>query len=144
MCFAELASIYHGDTVCRISQDLPNHNWLENKLRISPDGDGNAGGGAGAAPSTPTSPTKTSEPPPNKDKGDKGTFTSLHALSLRFDRLGTVKSSASRIIFLNWWLVRATYVVDGWFFGHFFWKVEGTVRIHVNHRVPTDAGIPGK
>ena len=21
---------------------------------------------------------------------------------------------------------RATYVVDGWFFGHFFWKVEGS------------------
>ena len=30
---------------------------------------------------------------------------------------------------------RATYVVDGRFFGHFFWKVEGTVRIHVNSRV---------
>ena len=28
---------------------------------------------------------------------------------------------------------RATYVVDGRFFGHFFWKVEGTVRIHVSH-----------
>ena len=27
---------------------------------------------------------------------------------------------------------RATYVVDGRFFGHFFWKVEGTVHIHVN------------
>ena len=27
---------------------------------------------------------------------------------------------------------RATYVVDGRFAGHFFWKVEGTVRIHVN------------
>ena len=26
----------------------------------------------------------------------------------------------------NWWLVRATYVVDGLFFGHFFWKVEGS------------------
>ena len=25
-----------------------------------------------------------------------------------------------------WWLVRATYVVDGLFFGHFFWKVEGS------------------
>ena len=24
-----------------------------------------------------------------------------------------------------WWLVRATYVVDGRFLGHFFWKVEG-------------------
>ena len=32
-----------------------------------------------------------------------------------------------------WWLVRATYVVDGRFFGHFFWKVVGTVRIHVSH-----------
>ena len=30
---------------------------------------------------------------------------------------------------------RATYLVDGRFFGHFFWKVEGTVRIHVNSRV---------
>ena len=30
---------------------------------------------------------------------------------------------------------RATYVVDGRFFGHYFWKVEGTVRIHVNSRV---------
>ena len=31
-----------------------------------------------------------------------------------------------------WWLVRATYVVDGLFFGHFFWKVVGTVCIHGN------------
>ena len=23
-------------------------------------------------------------------------------------------------------------MVDGRFFGHYFWKVEGTVRIHVN------------
>ena len=30
---------------------------------------------------------------------------------------------------------RATYVVDGRFFGHFFWKVEWTVRTHVNSRV---------
>ena len=30
---------------------------------------------------------------------------------------------------------RATYVVDGRFFGHFFWKVAGTVCIHVNSRV---------
>ena len=30
---------------------------------------------------------------------------------------------------------RATYVVDGRFFGHFFWKVEGTVHTHVNSRV---------
>ena len=37
----------------------------------------------------------------------------------------------------HWLLVarRATYVVDGRFFGHFFWKVEGTVRTHVNSRV---------
>ena len=28
---------------------------------------------------------------------------------------------------------RATYVVDGRFFGHFFWKVVGTVRIQVSH-----------
>ena len=24
-------------------------------------------------------------------------------------------------------------MVDGRFFGHIFWKVEGTVRIHVSH-----------
>ena len=30
---------------------------------------------------------------------------------------------------------RATYVVDGRFFGHFFWKVEGTVHTHVNSHV---------
>ena len=24
-------------------------------------------------------------------------------------------------------------MVDGRFFGHFFWKVVGTVRIHVSH-----------
>ena len=30
---------------------------------------------------------------------------------------------------------RATYVVDGWFFGHFFWKLEGTVHIGVNSHV---------
>ena len=75
--FTELASIYHGETVCRISQDLPNHNWLENKLRISPDGEG-----GGATPSDPTSPTKPSETTPSKDKGDKGTFPPLYVLSL--------------------------------------------------------------
>ena len=32
-----------------------------------------------------------------------------------------------------WWLVRATYVVDGLFLGNFFWKVVGTVCIHVSH-----------
>ena len=26
-------------------------------------------------------------------------------------------------------------MVDGRFFAHFFWKVEGTVRTHVNSRV---------
>ena len=26
-------------------------------------------------------------------------------------------------------------MVDGRFFGHFFWKVKGTVHIHVNYRV---------
>ena len=30
---------------------------------------------------------------------------------------------------------RATYVVDRRFFAHFFWKVEGTVRTHVNSHV---------
>ena len=30
---------------------------------------------------------------------------------------------------------RATYVVDGRLFAHYFWKVEGTVRTHVNSRV---------
>ena len=33
----------------------------------------------------------------------------------------------------HWWLVRATYVVDGLFLGDFFWKVVGTVRIQVSH-----------
>ena len=28
---------------------------------------------------------------------------------------------------------RATYVVDGQFFGHFFGKVVGAVRIHMSH-----------
>ena len=28
-----------------------------------------------------------------------------------------------------WWLVE----LPMWFFGHCFWKVEGTVRIHVSH-----------
>ena len=36
-------------------------------------------------------------------------------------------------MFYHWWLVRATYVVDGLFLGDFFWKVVGTVRIHVSH-----------
>ena len=26
-------------------------------------------------------------------------------------------------------------MVDGRFFAHYFWKVEGTVRVHVNFRV---------
>ena len=26
-------------------------------------------------------------------------------------------------------------MVDGRFFGHYFWKVEGTVRIHINSPV---------
>ena len=30
---------------------------------------------------------------------------------------------------------RATYVFDGRFLGHIFWKVEGTVHIHVNSHV---------
>ena len=30
---------------------------------------------------------------------------------------------------------RATYVVDGRLFAHYFWKVAGTVRIHVYSRV---------
>ena len=39
---------------------------------------------------------------------------------------------------IHWKLLvarRATYVVDRRFFGHLFWKVEGTVRTHVNSRV---------
>ena len=34
-----------------------------------------------------------------------------------------------------WWLVKPTYVFDGRFFAHYFWKVEGTVRINVNSHV---------
>ena len=34
----------------------------------------------------------------------------------------------------NWWLIRATYVVNGRFFGHFFWKVEGSsAHTHESH-----------
>ena len=42
-----------------------------------------------------------------------------------------------RILLSQFLLVarRATYVVDGRFFGLFFWKVEGTVRTHVNSRL---------
>ena len=29
-------------------------------------------------------------------------------------------------VYSNWWLVRTTYVVDGRFFAHLFWKVEGS------------------
>ena len=32
----------------------------------------------------------------------------------------------TKIFTYYWWLVRATYVVDGRFFGHFFWKVVGS------------------
>ena len=39
---------------------------------------------------------------------------------------------AYTVILKFWWLVRATYVVDELFFGHFFWKVVGTVCIHGN------------
>ena len=34
-------------------------------------------------------------------------------------------------------VTRQNYVVDGWFFGHFLWQVEGTVRIHSNSCTPT-------
>ena len=34
---------------------------------------------------------------------------------------------------IYWWLVRATYVVDGLFLGDFFWKLVGTVCIHMSH-----------
>ena len=40
----------------------------------------------------------------------------------------------------NWWLVRATYVVDGLFLADFFWKVMGTVRIHVSPHTATVHG----
>ena len=48
-----------------------------------------------------------------------------------------VHAKASRRFYTGHLLVarRATYVVDGRFFCHFFWKVEGTVRTHVNSRV---------
>ena len=32
-------------------------------------------------------------------------------------------------------------MVDGRFFGHLFWKVEGTVRTHINSRV-ADVWLP--
>ena len=44
-----------------------------------------------------------------------------------FCQVTTSTTSTTNIILLYiWWLVRATYVVDGRFFAHFFWKVEGS------------------
>ena len=54
----------------------------------------------------------------------------LHHCSQDFVCVNNV--SNKHLFIFNWWLVRATYVVDGLFFGHFFWKVVGTVRIHGN------------
>ena len=42
----------------------------------------------------------------------------------------------------NWWLVRATYVVDGRFFGHFFWKVVGSCAHTRESRTATVHGAP--
>ena len=42
----------------------------------------------------------------------------------------------------NWWLVRATYVVDGRFFGHFFWKVVGSYAHTHESRTATVHGAP--
>ena len=44
--------------------------------------------------------------------------------------------------FLHWWLVRATYVVDGRFFGHFFWKVVGSCAHTHESRTATVHGAP--
>ena len=41
-----------------------------------------------------------------------------------------------------WWLVRATYVVDGRFFGHFFWKVVGSCVHTRESRTATVHGAP--
>ena len=41
-----------------------------------------------------------------------------------------------------WWLVRATYVVDGWFFGHFFWKVVGSCAHTRESHTATETGAP--
>ena len=41
-----------------------------------------------------------------------------------------------------WWLVRATYVVDGRFFGHFFWKVVGSCAHTHESRTATAHGAP--
>ena len=65
--------------------------------------------------------------------------SSILCLVLKDQKLPGVKQysrrldKGSKLIPLCWWLARATYVVDGLFFGHFFWKVVGTVRIHVSH-----------
>ena len=40
-----------------------------------------------------------------------------------------------------WWLVRATYVVDGRFFGHFFWKVVGSCAHTRESRTATVHGV---
>ena len=41
-----------------------------------------------------------------------------------------------------WWLVRATYVVDGRFFGHFFWKVVGSCAYTCESCTATVHGAP--
>ena len=48
-----------------------------------------------------------------------------------FNMTGKMRNSVLiYYIYINhnniWWLVRATYVVDGWFLGDFFWNVEGS------------------
>ena len=55
----------------------------------------------------------------------------LHPHQPLFDRLQEL--TLPRMICDYWWLIRATYVVDGRFFCHFFWKVVGTVRTHISH-----------
>ena len=37
----------------------------------------------------------------------------------------------------DWWLVELPMWLTDGFFGHFLWKVEGTVCIHVNLRAAT-------
>ena len=41
----------------------------------------------------------------------------------------------------HWWLVRATCVVDGLFFSHFFGSWRGVVRMYMNSHVEHVQGI---
>ena len=52
---------------------------------------------------------------------------------LSANHIGSSDEPPINILPPNWWLIRATYVVDGRFFGHFFGRWWGAVCTHVSH-----------